>query len=73
MHNQTFTDDSECSSMTGLQRTQKGPCNSTLYLPALAPSCSSHQVQDTDFPERFHSLFLAGEMNFLPPSGMRNP
>ncbi len=26
----------------------KGPCHTSLYLPALAPRCSSHQVQDTD-------------------------
>ncbi len=104
MHNQTFTDDSEGSSTTGLQRTQKGPC--------LAPGCSSHQVprhwclhiehplaqhpptsthlkQSTSpqevwdlrvsiaswshhrevqshSPEHFHSLFLAGGMNFAP-------
>ncbi len=48
MHNQTFTEDSECSGTTGLQRTQKGQCQTSLYLPALAPGCSSHQVQDTD-------------------------
>ncbi len=30
MHNQTFTDDSECSSMTGLQRTQKSTCHTSL-------------------------------------------
>ncbi len=41
-------DDSECSSTTGLLRTQKIPCYTSLYLPALAPGCSSHQVQDTD-------------------------
>ncbi len=28
--------------------TQKSPCYTSLYLPALAPGCSSHQVQDTD-------------------------
>ncbi len=44
MHNQTFTDDSECCSMISLQRTQKGPCHTFLYLPALAPGCSSRQV-----------------------------
>ncbi len=43
-----FTDDSECSGTTGLQRTQKSPCHTSLYLPALAPGCSSHEVQDTD-------------------------
>ncbi len=48
MHNQTFTDDSECSRTTGLQLTQKGPCYTSLYLPALAPGYSLHQVQDTD-------------------------
>ncbi len=48
MHNQTFTNDSECSGTTGLLRTQKSPCYTSLYLPALATGCSSHQVQDTD-------------------------
>ncbi len=47
-HNQTSTNDSECSGMTGLQRAQKSPCYTSLYLPALATSCSSHPVQDTD-------------------------
>ncbi len=48
MHNQTFTDDSECCSMIGLQRPQKGPCLTSLCLPALTPGCSSHQVQNID-------------------------
>ncbi len=43
-----FTDDSECCSTIGLQRTQKSPCHTSLCLPALAPGCSSHQVQDID-------------------------
>ncbi len=47
-HNQTFTDDLECSGTTGLQQAQKSTCHTFLYLPALAPGCSSHQVQDTD-------------------------
>ncbi len=33
---------------TGLQRAQKSPCYTSLYLLALATSSSSHQVQDTD-------------------------
>ncbi len=33
---------------TGLQRAQKGTCYTSLCLLALATSCSSHQVQDTD-------------------------
>ncbi len=45
---QTSTNDSECSCKTGLQRAQKSPCYTSLYLLALATSCSSHQVQDTD-------------------------
>ncbi len=32
----------------GLQRAQKSPCYTSLYLLALATSCSSYQVQDTD-------------------------
>ncbi len=39
MHNQTFTDDSECSSMIGFQRTQK----STSHL-SLSP-CTGSQLQ----------------------------
>ncbi len=45
-HNQTSTNDSECT--TGLQRAQKSPYYTSLYLLALATSCSSHPVQDTD-------------------------
>ncbi len=47
-HNQTSTNDSECNGTTGLQRAQKSPCYSSLCLLALATSCSSRQVQDTD-------------------------
>ncbi len=47
-HNQTTTNDSECSGTTDLQRAQKSPCYTSLYLLALATSCSSHPVQDTD-------------------------
>ncbi len=47
-HNQTSTKDLECSGTTGLQRAQKSPCYTSLYLLALATSCSSHPVQDTD-------------------------
>ncbi len=32
-HNQTSTNDSECSGTTGLQRAQKSPCHSSLYVP----------------------------------------
>ncbi len=47
-HNQTSTNDSECSGMTGLQQAQKSTCHTSLCLLALAPGCSSHPVQDTD-------------------------
>ncbi len=47
-HNQTSTNDSECSGTTGLQRAKMSPCYTSLHLLALATSCSSHQVQDTD-------------------------
>ncbi len=47
-HNQTSTNDSEFSGTTGLQRAQKSPCHTSLYILALATSCSSHPVQDTD-------------------------
>ncbi len=46
-HNQTSTNDSECST-TGLQWAQKNPCYTSLHLLALATSGSSQQVQDTD-------------------------
>ncbi len=39
---------SECSGTTGLQWAKKSPCYTSLCLLALATSCSSHQVQDTD-------------------------
>ncbi len=45
-HNQTSTNDSECSGTTGFQRNQKSPCYTSLCLLALATSCSSHPVQD---------------------------
>ncbi len=47
-HNQTSTNDSECSGTTGLQRAQKSPCYTSLYLLVLATGCSLHQVQDID-------------------------
>ncbi len=47
-HNQTSTNDSESSGTIGLQRAQKSPYCTSLYLLVLATSCSSHQVQDTD-------------------------
>ncbi len=37
-----------CSGTTGLQRAQKSPCYTSLCVLALATSCSSHPVQDTD-------------------------
>ncbi len=43
-HNQTSTNDSECSGTTGLQRAQKSPCYTSLCLLALATGCSSHPV-----------------------------
>ncbi len=59
MHNQTFTDDLECSGTTGLQRTQKGPCHTSLYLPALAPglqlaSSSRHWWLHIEQPQAQH-------------------
>ncbi len=38
----------ECSGTTVLQRAQKSPFYTSLYLLALATNCSSHPVQDTD-------------------------
>ncbi len=65
-HNQTSTNDSECSGTTGLQWAQKSPCYTSLCLFALATRCSSHPVQVTlmlayrtttgSAPSYFHSL-----------------
>ncbi len=48
MHNQTLTNDSEFSGMTGLQRAQKGPCYTSLCVLALGTGCGLHQVQDSE-------------------------
>ncbi len=48
MHSKTVTDDSKCSSTIGLQLTQKGPCHTSLCLPALSSGCSTHWVQYID-------------------------
>ncbi len=46
--------------MTGLQRTQKGPCHTSLYLPALAPSCRTlmlaYRTATGSAPTYFHSI-----------------
>ncbi len=72
MHNQTFTNDSECSGTTGLQWAQKGPCHTSLYLPKLAPGCSLHQVQDMlayrTAPSYFHSLLKI----YIPSRSLRS-
>ncbi len=43
-HNQTSTNDLECSGTTGLQWAQKSTCFTFVCLLALVPGCSSHQV-----------------------------
>ncbi len=40
---------------------------------SLSSSWHHHREAQNHFPERFHSPFLAGGMNFPPPSGMLNP
>ncbi len=60
------------------------PPTSTHYYESTAPpeawdllvrdaSWYHHREAQNHFPERFHSPFLAGGMNFPPPSGMLNP
>ncbi len=69
MHNQTITDDSESSwsglDWTGLQRKQKGPCHTSLYLLALAPVAArikfktlmlAYRTTTDSAPTYFHSL-----------------
>ncbi len=75
-HNQTSTNDSECSGTTGLQRAQKNPCYTSLHLIALATSGSSHQVQDTDAciqnNHRLSTLLLPLTITNLHPSRVRD-
>ncbi len=55
---------------------KRGPCYTSLYLPALAPVCSSHQVQETDAcrtatdsaPACFHSLMTI----YIPSRSLRS-
>ncbi len=60
MHNQTSTNDSECSNTTGLQRAQKSPCYPSLYLLALTTGCgsptSTHYYESTSPPEVWDPL-----------------
>ncbi len=57
-HNQTSTNDSECSGTTGLQRAQKSPCYTSLCLLALATSCLmlAYRTTTGSAPTYFHSL-----------------
>ncbi len=51
----------------------------TIYIPSISLRFASvaswchHREAQNHSPERFHSLFLAGGMNFPPPSGMLDP
>ncbi len=74
---QTFTDDSECCSTIGLQRTQKGPCHTSLYLLALAPVCSSswcnllmlaYRTATGSAPAYFHSVITI----YIPSRSLRS-
>ncbi len=76
-HNQTSTNDSECSGTTGLQWAQKNPCYTSLHLTALATSGSSHQVKTLmlayrtttgSAPSYFHSLLRI----YIPSRSLRS-
>ncbi len=60
MHNQTSTNDSECSGTTGLQRAQKSPWHTSLHLPACTgcrlwlASSSSHWCLHIEQPQTQH-------------------
>ncbi len=65
MHNQTFTDDLECCSTIGLQRTQKSPCHTSLvslhWLPVAArikfkTLMLAYRTATGSAPTYFHSL-----------------
>ncbi len=72
MHNQTFTDDSECSSTTGLQRTQKDSCHTSLYLPCTGSglqlaSSSRHWCLHIEQPQAQHAPTSTHYYEFTSP------
>ncbi len=73
-HNQTSTNDSECSGTTGLQRS---PCYTSLCLLALASSCSwtlfktlmlVYRTTTGSAPTHFHSLMTI----YIPSRSLRS-
>ncbi len=70
MHNQTFTDDSECSSMIGLQRTQKGPKSHLSLSPCTGwlQLASSSRTATGSAPSYFHSLMTI----YIPSRSLRS-
>ncbi len=71
MHNQTFTDDSECSSATGLQRTQKGSCHTSLYLLIsyqFKTLMLAYKTTTGSVPSYFHSLITI----YIPSRSLRS-
>ncbi len=73
IHNQTSTNDSECSGTIGLQWAQKAPWYTSLHLPALATICSSHQtlclhIEQLQAQHYLHSLLLI----YIPSTSLRS-
>ncbi len=73
MHNQTFTDDSECSGTTGLQRSQKGLCHTSLYLLVAArikfkTQMLAYRTATGSAPSCFHSLITI----YIPSRSLRS-
>ncbi len=77
MHNQTFTDDSECSGMTGLQRTEKDPCLTSLYFLHWLPVTArikfktlmlAYRTATGSAPSYFHSLMAI----YIPSRSLRS-
>ncbi len=75
--NQTSTNDSECSGTTGLQRAQKSPCYTSLYLLALAMVAArikfktlmlAYRTTTGSAPAYFHSLLRI----YIPSRSLRS-
>ncbi len=57
--------------MTGLQRTQKGPCHTSLYLPALASS-SRHWCLHIEQPQAQHPPTFTHLTIYIPSRSLRS-
>ncbi len=76
MHNQTVTDDSECSSTIGLLTLPYDnlhPLKKSEICERAMPRGAITERHKITFQNIFYSLFQAGGMNFPAPSGMLNP